>query len=834
MKKIISNIFFQSLIFGNIIYVPDSVSTIQGGIDYANSGDTVLVMEGLYTENINFNGKDILVTSNYLFSSDTTSIDCTMISGGRITSVVIFDSNEDSISTLNGFTILNGRGHNADPDGDGESYPYGGGIYCENSSPKLSHLIITHNTVSDGGGGGIFCYNSNPIIRNSTIKNNATNSVGGGLYCKESSNPILNNVEFEGNFASHGGGAYLRDNSLGEFQHCVFKNNSTDGTGGAITLKNDANILLNHVLIMGNTSDYYGGGLYFNNASPELDHVTITQNESESGGGIYCRNGSSPSLQNTIVWNNIGPEIYFRGNEDENAMTIYYSNIQAGEDGVTTNDNANVDWLEGNIEDDPLFCSAADLDFTLVENSPCIGAGTGGSDIGAYGAGCPPINLGPVWHVAIEGDDENDGGLETPYATIDRALDQAADGDTIIILPGTHYGNVNFNGKSIVIGSAYILNNDSTIIDQTVITSNFPGSIITFDSNEDSTSKLTALTIIGGTSSHGGGIYISNTSPTIENVLIKENTADYGGGIYVDNGAPELINIELMNNSANYGGSMFIDGSSFELSQVMVHGNMAYYGAGIYFNECDMNVNHVLIAQNESFSEGGGVYTTDSNINLNHVTVADNISFNGGGAILAFNNSIISIQNSIMWNNSPQEVMFSPWESVNYIEVSYSTFSMGEEGILINDNGGVEWDSTNIDLVPLFCESDSIDYSLANNSPCSNGGNDNENMGAFEIGCEEILSTKNDLLPEDIKLGQAFPNPFNPLINIPFSLPNEFHVRISIFDILGKEVDILSDKILFEGYHNIKWDGSQFSSGIYFVKINIGDYSTSQRVVLLK
>ncbi len=61
------------MMFGNIIYVPDSVSTIQGGINAASSGDTVLVMEGTYVENINFDGKDILVTSNFLFNGDTTT-----------------------------------------------------------------------------------------------------------------------------------------------------------------------------------------------------------------------------------------------------------------------------------------------------------------------------------------------------------------------------------------------------------------------------------------------------------------------------------------------------------------------------------------------------------------------------------------------------------------------------------------------------------------------------------------------------------------------------------------------------------------------------------------
>ncbi|MDP7217568.1 MAG: hypothetical protein QF439_04880, partial [Candidatus Marinimicrobia bacterium] len=611
-KRVFTFLTVVSLSFAEIIYVPDSAATIQDGIESAMSGDTVLVMTGTYIENINFDGKDILVSSLFLFNDDSSIIDSTIINGDEITSVVIFNSNEDSTSILNGFTLRDGLGNFADPDGDGDSYNYGGGIYCENSSPKLSNLIIKGNASPDGGGGGIFCYGADPLISNSIIMQNSSSSIGGGLYCKAASNPKLDNVIFDGNWSSHGGGAYLRNNSIGVFQNCVFKNNFTNGTGGAISLRNNANILLNEVLITENICDYYGGGIYCNNADPELNQVTITENESESGGGIYCRNGSEPSLLNTIVWNNIGAEIYFRGNEDANSMTIAYSDIEGGTDGITTNNNADVDWLDGNIVDDPRFCSVPENNFTLVDNSPCAAGGLDSTHMGAYGVGCPPINLGPVWYVANDGDDLSDGSLETPYATFAMALDQVGDGDTIIFFPGEYDITIDFDGKGIVIGSFYLTTHDSSYINETILKNFSPGSIVTFNSGEDSTSVLKGLTLQEGIASHGGGIHITGSSPKIEHLVILNNTADYGGGIYINGGAPHLDNITLHGNSANYGGAIFVGGSASDIENLNISGNMAYYGAGIYIHESYMHLEYLLIANNESFSEGGAVYSFES------------------------------------------------------------------------------------------------------------------------------------------------------------------------------------------------------------------------------
>jgi len=69
-------------------------------------------------------------------------------------------------------------------------------------------------------------------------------------------------------------------------------------------------------------------------------------------------------------------EIYFSQYSDPNSITITYSDIQGGEDGIVTNNNGTVYWLEGNINEDPLFVYPTSGDFHLTEFSPCIDAGT--------------------------------------------------------------------------------------------------------------------------------------------------------------------------------------------------------------------------------------------------------------------------------------------------------------------------------------------------------------------------------------------------------------------------------------------------------------------------
>ena len=322
----------------------------------------------------------------------------------------------------------------------------GGGIYCSDSSPSLENVNITDNS-AEGSGGGIYCDHSSPSLENVTITGNSAGWGGGGICCSYCSRPSLENVTITGNSAYfRGGGIYCSD-SFPNLENVTITDNSAESSGGGIyfyvsvpSLENVtitgnsatggggigctySTLSLENVILALNSAVYgggiscnnshlclgvvnvtitgnsavYGGGIYWSGHSiPSLVNVTITGNIAVYGGGIFCNSSlypSYPSLSNCILWNDYPQEIYFSEDSDPDTITISYSDVQGGESGIITNNNGTVNWLEGNIDADPLFLDPANGDYHLNENSPCIDAGDPDSpldpdgtiaDMGAY------------------------------------------------------------------------------------------------------------------------------------------------------------------------------------------------------------------------------------------------------------------------------------------------------------------------------------------------------------------------------------------------------------------------------------------------------------------
>lgn len=89
-------------------------------------------------------------------------------------------------------------------------------------------------------------------------------------------------------------------------------------------------------------------------------------------------------------------------------------------------------------------------------------------------------------------------------------------------------------------------------------------------------------------------------------------------------------------------------------------------------------------------------------------------------------------------------------------------------------------------------------------------------------------------VPVEYKLGQNYPNPFNPSTSINWQIPNSGFTKIVIFDIMGREVDVVINEVLQPGYYSVSYDASKLSSGVYFYKISSGDFSDIKRFVVLK
>jgi parallel beta-helix repeat protein/predicted outer membrane repeat protein len=328
-------------------YVPDDYATIQGGIDGIGGGAILIVRDGTYYENINFNGKAITLKSEN--GAATTIID-----GSQSATVIEFSSGEDANSVIDGFTVQNG------------SAGVGGGIHCGSStaasSPTIRNCVITGNSVTDEGG-GIYCTNgSSPPLLNCTVANNYAAGRGGGLHCNDGSSPIVdsciisyNTAEIEGggvwcgntsspqftnctisdNIAEvwSGGGVYLFDGAAPVFSYCtisdnnssiergggfsvdsigtvltldycIIENNSCEDSGGGCYIREGSAVITN-CTFTDNTATKYGGGMYCSDSSPTLEDCTFTGNEAAtSGGGIYLVSSSHSTIENCVFEGN--------------------------------------------------------------------------------------------------------------------------------------------------------------------------------------------------------------------------------------------------------------------------------------------------------------------------------------------------------------------------------------------------------------------------------------------------------------------------------------------------------------------------------------------------
>ena len=89
-------------------------------------------------------------------------------------------------------------------------------------------------------------------------------------------------------------------------------------------------------------------------------------------------------------------------------------------------------------------------------------------------------------------------------------------------------------------------------------------------------------------------------------------------------------------------------------------------------------------------------------------------------------------------------------------------------------------------------------------------------------------------IPLEFALYHAYPNPFNPVTNLNYSIPEKGNVSLIVYDMVGREVNQLVNTYMEAGYHSIQWDATSFASGVYMVKLVAGDFTQTQKVALVK
>jgi len=90
------------------------------------------------------------------------------------------------------------------------------------------------------------------------------------------------------------------------------------------------------------------------------------------------------------------------------------------------------------------------------------------------------------------------------------------------------------------------------------------------------------------------------------------------------------------------------------------------------------------------------------------------------------------------------------------------------------------------------------------------------------------------VLPASFGLYQNAPNPFNPATVIRYDVPEACVVRLMVYDVLGREVDVLVDGETKAGHHTAVWEAQEAASGIYFVRMQAGDFVQVRKMVVIR
>lgn len=233
-------------------------------------------------------------------------------------------------------------------------------------------------------------------------------------------------------------------------------------------------------------------------------------------------------------------------------------------------------------------------------------------------------------------------GLGYDYATIQAAIDDANDGDTVLVAPGTYTGDgnrdIDFNGKAIVVQS--IDPNDPNIVASTIIDCEQQGRGFNFHSGEGIDSVILGLTITGGAAKDGSGIFIRASSPTVKHCRITGNSRDgrpgFGGGLHIKDGFPVISHCTISDNTTDWnGGGIFSNDSSPIITDCTITGNRAFNeGAGICYWGGTPSIRNCVIRDNiTNRRRAGGIACRRSNLTITNCIIADNKAGDTGGGI---------------------------------------------------------------------------------------------------------------------------------------------------------------------------------------------------------
>ena len=311
-------------------------------------------------------------------------------------------------------------------------------------------------------------------------------------------------------------------------------------------------------------------------------------------------------------------------------------------------------------------------------------------------------------------DPAEDGSPEHPFDRVQEGIDAAADAHTVLVAAGTYNENLTWDTKSLDLLGAGAA--------ETIVDAGGSGRCLTMTNVPDTTS-VEGFTFTGGYESQGGGLHLTDSSPTLMGNTVTGNTAERGGGgIYLRYSSSALSNNIITDNSAGGdGGGLHLSHSSPALTDNVITGNSAYMGGGgLRLGSSSPTLTGNDISDNFGGPWGGGLKVGYySSPTLTDNTIAGNTSSKYGGGLHISHYSCPTLMGNTIEYNSASEVGGGLW--VGNASPTLMRNTIRENSASEVGGGLYMWDSTSLliqnSILANFCGGSGGGVALSSSSP---------------------------------------------------------------------------------------------------------------------
>jgi len=366
----------------------------------------------------------------------------------------------------------------------------------------------------------------------------------------------------------------------------------------------------------------------------------------------------------------------------------------------------------------------------------------------------------------------------------------------------------------------------------------------------------------------GCGIGVLESTVLICNNYIKNNHMSgsniFGGGIYIDESDFLISDNIIIHNSSNVGGGLYIHDSNGNIINNFICNNE---GSGIVNLGSPRILNNIICNNRSSDMGGGGIIDTSSShyAEIINNIICNNYAFNYGGGGLRITTDSILYNNiiygneaysgaQIMLNNCSAEIYYCDIEG-GFNAISSNNFTGSFENNIDQDpeffsptlSAGLDYDAFSANWFPSY-SSPCIDAGIPDTSGLNLpeydfSGSPRIYNELIDMGCYEWqgVGSKEFEIPIFNKTRISnYPNPFNPITTIEFSIQNTSEIELSIYNIKGQKMKILANNKFSVGSHSLIWNGDNdlgksVSSGIYYYNLKVnGKTEAVKKCLLLK